>query len=177
MVLIYFPFEHFCLFQAMGTFCLHQSIREIYDGECELQVLYIKPKICCVIIINETLVMKQIICTFRMPHEVIFFLTQHAFSLQGSFTSEWLPAPQQNFSSSRWIFFLNHSKNYLCWSSALIYFASTRSMPCESPVSRVNFTLLNNIYILKLENYLYLSTLAHLNHDTEVLMETCQFYY
>lgn len=73
MVLIYFPFEHFCLFQAMGTFCLHQSIREIYDGECELKVLYIKPKICCVIIINETLVMKQIICTFRMPHEVIFF--------------------------------------------------------------------------------------------------------
>lgn len=63
-------------------------------------------------------------------------------------------------------FFLNHSKNYLCWSSALINSVSTMSMPRESPVSRVNFSLLDNIYILQLANYLYLSTLVHPNHST-----------
>lgn len=64
-------------------------------------------------------------------------------------------------------FFLNHSKNYLCWSSALINSVSTMSMPCERPFSRVNFSLLDNIYILQLANYLYLSTLVHQNHSTD----------
>lgn len=52
----------------------------------------------------------------------------------------------------QWKSFLNHSKCYPCWSSALIHSVSTRSVLRESPVSRMNFTLLGNIYILQLAN-------------------------
>lgn len=58
-----------------------------------------------------------------------------------------------------WIVFfspLNHSKSYLCWSSTLIHSVSTRSVLRGSPVSRVDFTLLDNIYILQLANLVVL---------------------
>lgn len=109
---------------------------------------------------------KQIICTFGMSHEAGFFLTQYIFSLQHFFFYHDCQLLRKTSAAPVMEFFLNHSRNYLCWSSALINSVSTISIPRESPVSRVNFSLLDNIYIFQLANYLYLSTLVHLNHGT-----------